>query len=95
MGPPHGVVVVGLRPTQFVNAGHQEFGRLYAGQAVESKHLVECAVQRTFSRCAVVPDDIEHKRVVEDSQLLQQVEQATNVVIDVLQKSCIDFHLPA
>ena len=42
--PAHGVVVVGLRPAELVEPGHQELRRLEGGHAVEVEHLVEGAV---------------------------------------------------
>ncbi len=93
--PAHRVVVVGLRPAELVEPGHEEFRRLEGGHAVEVDHLVERAVQRALGRRAVVADDVVDERVVEDVELLQPVEQAADVVVGVLQEAGVDFHLPA
>ena len=70
--PAHGVVVVGLRPAEFVDPLRQVLGRLKGLQAVEIAHLVEAPVDPTLGRGAVVADDVVDERVVEDVQLLQQ-----------------------
>ena len=70
--PGDGVVVVGFRSAEFVDPRRQVFGRLEVLQAVEIAHLVEASVDPALGRGAVVADDVENERVVEDLQLLQQ-----------------------
>ena len=93
--PAHRVVIVGLRPAELVEPRHQEFGRLDGGRPVEVDHLVERAVERALGRRAVVADDVIDQRVVEQVELFQSVQQASDVVVGVLQESRVDFHLAA
>ena len=95
MRPAHGVVVVGFRPAELVVPLHEEFRRLEGRQAVEVGHLVVGAVQRALGRGAVVADDVVDERVVEDVQLLQAIEQASDMVVGVLHEARIDLHLAA
>ena len=60
---------------------HQEFRGLESRQAVEVGHLIVGAIQRALGRGAVVPNDIVDERVVEDVELLQAVEQASDMVV--------------
>ena len=95
MRPAHRVVIVGFRPAELVEPRHQEFGRLDGGSPVEVDHLVERAVERAFGRRAVVAEDVIDQRVVEQVELFQIVQQASDMVVGVLQESRVDFHLAA
>ena len=63
--PADRVVAVGAFAAELVELGHQEFGGLEVGHAVEVGHLVERALQRALGRCAVVADDDVDERVVQ------------------------------
>jgi hypothetical protein len=88
-------VVVGRRGAEFVNVRRDEFGRLQSGGAVEDENFVECSVDRALGGGAVVTDDVEHERVLEDAEVLQRVDQPPDVVISVLEKAGVDLHLPS
>ena len=72
---------------------HQELGGLKRGGAVEVDHLVVRAVQRAFGGRAVVADDVVDQRVVEQVELLQRINQPTDMVIGVLHEPGVNFHL--
>ena len=95
MRPAHGVVVVRLRPAELFVPFHQEFRGLQGRQAVEVGHLVVGTIQRAFRRGAVIADDVIDERVVEDVELLQAVDQASDMVVGVLEEPRIDLHLAA
>ena len=92
--PADRVVVVGVRSAELVDLALHELDRLDRGHAVQHRHLVEAAVQRSFGRGAVVADDVEDQRVIEYLQILQRIDQPSDVVVGVLEKRRIDLHLP-
>ena len=61
---------------------------------VEEGHLVERASDGPLHAGAVVAPDVEDKRVVEVTHLLDGVEQSTNVPVGILLEACVDLHLP-
>ena len=91
--PADRVVVVGLRSTEEVDLRLQELGSLERAHAVEDRHLVEAAVRRALGRRAVVADDQVDERVVEDLQILERVDEPAEMVVGVLEKRRVDFHL--
>ena len=93
--PADGVVIVGFRPAQLVQSRDEEFGRFERFGTVEVDHLVEGAAERALGRCAVVTDDVEHQRIVQQPQLLDRVEQPAHVVVHVLHVPGVHLHLPA
>ncbi len=95
VGPAHGVVVVGLRAAQFVDPVHQELRGLERRGPVEIDHLVECAVQRALRGRAVVADDVVDQGVAQQAQLLDRVDEPTDVVVGVFQEARVDLHLTA
>ena len=62
-------------------------------EAGQRRHLVETALQRAFGRGAVVADDQVDQGVLEDAQILERVDQPPDVMVGVLEKAGIDFHL--
>ena len=83
-GPADRVVVVGVRGPPLVDPCAQELGRLDdVAHPVQADHLVEGALDRAFGGGAVVADDAEDQRVVEDPELLEGVDDATDVVVGV------------
>jgi type II secretory pathway component PulC len=58
-------------------------------------HLVVGAVQRALGRGAVVADDVVDERIAEDVELLQAIEQPSDMVVGVLHEPRIDLHLAA
>ena len=91
--PAHGVVVVGLRGAELVDALGHELGRLQRGGAVEVDQLVEAAVQAALGARAVVADDVVDERVAEDAEVVERVDQPPDVVVGVLQEAGVDLHL--
>ena len=91
--PADRVVVVGARRAELVHLAHQELGRLERGHAVEVGHLVERAVQRAFGRRAVVADDVVDDRVVEDAEVVDGIDQPSDVVVGVLEEPGVHLHL--
>ncbi len=92
--PAHGIVVVGFRAPQFVDAFHQEFGSLQSGGAVEVDHFVVGAVQGALRGRAVIPDDVINQRVVENAEPLNGIHQTAEMVIGVLHEPGVHLHLP-
>jgi hypothetical protein len=70
-----------------VDLGHHELGGFELRPAVEVRHLVERALQGALGRGAVVADDAEDQRVVEDVQLLQGVDEPADVIVRVLKET--------
>jgi hypothetical protein len=64
-------------------------------QPVEVTHLVEAPVDPALGRGAVVADDVENKRVVEDLQLLQQRHDAPDLVVGEFHVARINLDLAA
>ena len=91
--PAHGVMIVGLRPAEFIHPLGQVLGRLHGLQAVEVAHLVVATVDRTLGGGAVIADDVVDERVVEEVQLLQHLNDAPDVVVGVFHVTRIDLHL--
>ena len=58
------------------------------------RQLVERAGDRALHARAVVPEDVDHERVVELAHLLDRVEQAADVPVGVLLEAGVDLHLP-
>ena len=89
--PAHRVVAVGAFAAELVELGHQEFGCLEVGHAVEVGHLVERALQRALRRSAVIADDDVDQRVVQ--YRFERIDQPADVMVGVLQKCCVHLHL--
>ena len=92
--PTDRVVVVRGRRAELVHLGEHELRRLERGHPVEVGHLVERAVHRALGRRAVVTDDVVDDRVVEDPEVIDRVDQPTDVVVGVLEEPGVDLHLP-
>ena len=95
MRPADRVVGIGVAATPLVDVRHQELGGLQLRHAVEVDHLVEGAVEGPFGRGAVVADDVVDEGVVEDLGLLEQIDQAADLVVGVLEEPGVDLHLAA
>jgi len=95
MCPADRVVIVRLGPAELLVPLHQEFRGLECRQAVEVGHLVVRAVQRPLGRGTVVANDVVDEGIVENVELLQAVEQASDMVVGVLHEPRIDLHLAA
>ena len=92
--PAHRVVVVGARRAELVHLAQHELGSLQRGHAVEVGHLVEGAVHGAFGRGPVVADDVVDEGVVEDTEIVDRVDQPADVVVGVLQEPGVHLHLP-
>src|SRR5260370_31563822 len=88
------VMFVGVWSTEVVDLALNKLNRLERRHAVRYHHLVEGAVQRSFGRRAVVADDVVDQRVVEHFEVLERVNQASDMVVGMLQESGIYLHLP-
>ena len=93
MRPADREVVIRRWRAEVVDVRGHELGGLEGRRAVEQEHLVERPVQRPLAGRAVVPDDVEHERVVEDAQVHDGVDEPSDVVVDVLQEARVDLHL--
>jgi len=93
MRPAHRVVVERLSAAEIVEMGDQELWRLQVCETREANHLVECALERSFSRGAIVADDHVDQGVVQNLEIFQRVDQPPNLMIRVLQKPRIELHL--
>ena len=87
----HGVrpadrIVVVARPAELIDDGIQIFGRLDRPKPLKL-YLVKGAVERALGRCAVVADDVDRERVVEDAEILDGIEHPPDVIVGV-------FHEP-
>ena len=92
--PADRVVVVGARRAELVHLAQQELGSLKRGHPVEVRHLVEGAVDGALGRRPVVADDVVDDRVVEDSEVVDGVDQPTDLMVGVLEEPGVDLHLP-
>ena len=70
-----------------------ELGRLELGRAVEHHQLVEGAAEGALGGRPVVADDVVDEGVVEDPELLEGVDEPTDVVVRVLEEAGVDLHL--
>src|SRR6266496_5972785 len=95
MCPTHCIVGVRFWPTKLVDPLHHELRRLQGCRTVEVDHFVKSPVECAFCRCAVVADDVIDESVIQNIELLEAVEQSSNVMVCVLHKSCVIFHLPS
>ena len=94
MRPADRVVVVRVWCAEEVDARGHEVRRLQRGCAVQGHHLVERAVEGALRARAVVADHVVDERVVEDAELLERVDQPSDVVVGVLEEAGVDLHLP-
>ena len=92
LAPWHGVMAAGFRPTQIVDVLQQVLHRF--GHAVEQRQLVERPDRTTEGRPAVVAGDPDDQRVVQFAEVLDGLNQSTDLVVGVLGHGGVDFHLP-
>ena len=90
-GPADGVVRIRVRAAVLVEAAQQI--RDVLGRFVQSRPFDETAVQVADDGAAVVAEDVEEQRVVELAQLLDRVDQPTDLVVGVLGQRRVDLHL--
>ncbi len=93
MRPAHRIVVVRFDPAELVEVGVQELGRFQVVEAGNRHHLVVGALERSLGRGAVVPDDHVDQRVLQNSKVLERVNQPPDLVVRVLEKTGIHLHL--
>ena len=86
-------VVVGLRRAEVVDARGHELGRLERRGAVEDEGLVEAAVDRALGARPVVADDVVDERVLEHAEVVERVDEPSDVVVGVLEEAGVDLHL--
>ena len=58
MGPADGVMVVGLDTTELVDPFAQVVGCFEMTESLQGDHLIEGALQRSFSRGAIIAKNI-------------------------------------
>ncbi len=93
MRPPDGVVIERLGCSEVVDPRRHELGRLHVGHTVEREQLVERAGRCALRRRAVVADDVVDQRVLEHAQVVDGVDQPTEVMVGVIEEPGIDLHL--
>ena len=93
MRPADRIVVVRLRAAKLVELAYQKLGRFDGSQTVEIGHLVEAAVDGSFGRGAVVPNDVVDERIVGDAQIVERIEQPADMLVGVFHEGGIDLHL--
>ena len=86
-------VVVGLRRAEVVDARGHELGRLERRGAVEDERLVEGAVDPALGARPVVADDVVDERVLEHAEVVERVDEPSDVVVGVLEEAGVDLHL--
>ena len=86
---PHGVVVEVFRAAELVD--RREILLQIVGHVVEELVLVDRAVRSALGARAVVGDEHD-QRVVELAQLLEEVDQAADVVVGVLEEAGEHLH---
>ena len=82
LSPWHGVVPAGFRSTQIVDVLQQVLHRF--GHAVERGQLVERPDRTTEGRPAVVAGDPDDQGVVQFAEVLDGLNQSTDLVVGVL-----------
>ena len=93
VSPADRVVVVRRRRAELVDARHHELRRLEPEGSVEDDELVEAAVGRAFRARPVVAVDVVDERVIEDPEILERVDEPSDVVVGVLEEAGVDLHL--
>ena len=86
-------MVVGGRRAELVDASGHELGGLQRTGAVQVDQLVEAAVEVAFGARSVVADDVVDKGVLEDAEIVERVDEPTDVVVGVLEEPRVDLHL--
>jgi hypothetical protein len=64
-------------------------GRLQCRRSVQVDQLVEATVKIALRARAVVTDDVVDERVLEDDEIVDRVDQPSDVVVGVLEEACI------
>ena len=77
-----------------VSLGQLQLHLVRQRDAVLHRHLVEGTGDRALHAGAVVAPDPDDDGVVELAELLDRIDQATDVVVGVLGESCVYLHLP-
>ncbi|CAB4713163.1 unannotated protein [freshwater metagenome] len=90
--PADVVVRVRRRPADVVELLEDAVGRV--GQAVETQHLVERALDAALAGGAVVAEDVEDDGVVELAEPLDLVDEAADLLVGVLGERRVDLHQP-
>ena len=90
VGPGGGIAAVRTRGAEVVHPRRQVVERL--GDAVPVAELVHDAVQAALGRGAVVAGDVDDERVVELTGLLDGLDDATDLVVGVLDRRAEDLH---
>jgi hypothetical protein len=57
-------------------------------------HLVEAAVGGALRGRPVIADDVEDQRVIEDTEIIDRVDDATDFVVSLFEEAGVDLHLP-
>ena len=91
VGPAPRVMVAGLHAAQLVD--HLEVGFERLLHVVEEEHLVERADRAALGAGAVVRDDHD-ERVVQPADLLEELHDATEVVVGEAEEAGVDLHVP-
>jgi hypothetical protein len=91
--PAHRIVVVGSWRAKLIYAGNHELGRLQGRHAVEGAHFVKRPVDRSFSRRAVVADDVIDQCIVEDFEIGERIDEPPQVIVHVFEHAGVNFHL--
>ena len=94
-----GIMVGHVRPAPGIQSSElfEFFQLLFHGQRRESvlhQQLGECSGGRSFRRAAIVGGQINNQGIVQLAHFLDMVDDPSDVIIDMFQKSGIDLHLP-
>jgi Ni,Fe-hydrogenase III large subunit len=95
--PPNNGWPCAARPRHPTSELFEFFQLLFHGQRREPvlhQQLGECSGGRSFRGTAVVGGQINHQGVVQLAHFLDMVDDPSDMIIDVFQKSGIDLHLP-
>ena len=63
-------------------------------ESLQGDHLIEGALQRSFSRGTIVTKNIINQGVIQDFKIGQAVHKLAEVVVHMFQEARIHFHLP-
>ena len=91
--PPRGIMWIRIRTTQIVVMFENVLDRFR--NTVEIGRLIKQSVHRPFSTRTVVAELIEDERIVEVPEVLEGLDQPTNLVVGVFAKAGEDFHQSA
>ena len=83
----------GFGPTPIIGTSQHAIDRLGVKNTVQVNKLIKCTFQPTFTAGPVIAHDIDEKGVIKFIDLIDGIDQTTDLDIRVLGKSSKRLHL--